>query len=362
MDVTVVDRPAQLAALVERLASASRLAADGEGDSFHRYRGKFCTLQLAATPEHCAVVDPLALEDLSPVQALLDSAVMIFHDVSFDAKMMASRGLVLGEVFDTAATARFLGEPSTGLAALLAKYLDVHVEKRFQKADWAERPIAADKLEYLGSDVGHLFDLADLLAERAREADIVEEIDVEVRYAMDRAVEPETVREAWTRIKGARDLGPGQLALVKALADQRELEAERRDVPPFRVAPNEAFIEAVRRRVRGIGDLKRVRGLRQLGSERLAAALEAAEHDGPPDTSPEPGPPPEERQARKDREQALTRWRKAEAKRRTVDPQVVLPGHCLRDLARGIPMDEVAGFGEKRLRLYRDVLQPMLSD
>jgi ribonuclease D len=37
--------------------------------------------------------------------------------------------------------------------------------------------------------------------------------------------------------------------------------------------------------------------------------------------------------ARRAREQRLTRWRKDEAKKRGVDEQVVLPGHCLQDLA-----------------------------
>ena len=37
--------------------------------------------------------------------------------------------------------------------------------------------------------------------------------------------------------------------------------------------------------------------------------------------------------ARRAREQRLTKWRKEEAKKRSVDEQVVLPGHCLQGLA-----------------------------
>jgi len=37
--------------------------------------------------------------------------------------------------------------------------------------------------------------------------------------------------------------------------------------------------------------------------------------------------------ARRAREQRLTKWRKEEAKLRSVDEQVILPGHCLQGLA-----------------------------
>jgi ribonuclease D len=46
-----------------------------------------------------------------------------------------------------------------------------------------------------------------------------------------------------------------------------------------------------------------------------------------------PRPPQAVLKARRSRESRLTSWRKAEAKRRGVDEQVILPGHCLQDLA-----------------------------
>src|SRR5262249_50251955 len=49
--------------------------------------------------------------------------------------------------------------------------------------------------------------------------------------------------------------------------------------------------------------------------------------------------------ARGGREARLTAWRKAEANRRGVDEQVVLPGHCLQDLAdieRAADLDDLA--------------------
>ncbi|MCZ7678009.1 MAG: HRDC domain-containing protein [Sandaracinaceae bacterium] len=147
--------------------------------------------------------------------------------------------------------------------------------------------------------------------------------------------------------------------------DVREREAEQRDVPPFRVAPNAALYEAARRGARDVRDLARVRGLRGLDEAALAEALALAARGAPAEPEVE-APPPEERAARRAREKALSEWRRAEAERRGVDAQAVLPGHCLRDLARlGAraieDLSRVEGLGDKRIARYGDALVRVLS-
>lgn len=364
MSSTIIDTPDALAPYVESLQKAEWLAVDSEGDGFHRYRSRLCMVQLAADGD-ARVVDPLAIEDIGPMAPLLtgDTPVKVLHDVSFDVKMLAGRGIGLGKVFDTSVAARYLSEPSTGLAALLSKYLDVDVDKGFQQADWGERPITDERLRYLLDDVRYLVTLARRLKGLAGEVDILDEIEEETRYAMRRALLPEAVRAPWTRIKARKELRGYGLALLAALADAREAEAQEVDVPPFRVAPNAALQEAARRSVKTVRELKRVRGLRRMSSERLESALEAAKRDGPPVEPTVKPPPPEMRKLRKAREKALTEWRTKEAARRDVDVQVILPGHCLRDMAGLEDLEalvEVDGLGEKRLTLYRDRLLELL--
>ena len=378
--------PDELPALAKELAPAPRIALDIEGDGFHRYRARLCTLQLAAVQldavqlgavqlgavqlgadEAVRVVDTLRIEELAPLAALLGEGgpVKVVHDASFDARMLARRGITLARVFDTSIAARFLGESATGLASLLARHLGVTLVKEEQQGDWGARPLSPEQLDYLVADVTHLLPLAALLEARLREADLIEEVQEETRYMLARALEPEPVREPWTRIKGARDLPPSALALLSALADVREREAERRDVPPFRVAPNGALFEAARRDVREIGPLRQVRGLRGLDDDALASAIALSER-GPPLEEEPAAPPPEERARRRAREKALSTWRRAEAERRGVNEQAVLPGHCLRDLAGadGASLDvlaQVEGLGAKRIERYGGALIALLG-
>ncbi len=361
-----IEDRATLEALAAELSTAPRVALDAEGDGFYRYRARLCTLQVASGAR-LAVIDALALADLSPIAALLGASgpVKVVHDAAFDARMLARRGCELGRVLDTAVAARFLGEAATGLASLLSRYLGVELAKEQQQADWGRRPLAPEQLAYLVADVEHLLPLAALLEARLREHDLLEEAEEESRYVLARALEPEPERAPWTRIKGARDLHERGLALLAALADVREREAEQRDVPPFRVAPNAALYEAARRGARDVRDLARVRGLRGLDEAALAEALALAARGAPAEPEVE-APPPEERAARRAREKALSEWRRAEAERRGVDAQAVLPGHCLRDLARlGARAIEdlarVEGLGDKRIARYGDALVRVLS-
>jgi len=349
----------RLVELVRKLRDAETLGLDVEGDGLYRYRSRLCTLQIGDA-EEVAVIDALAITDLSPLAPLLgeQGPRKVVHDVSFDRKMLATRKLPLANVFDTSVAARFLGESSTGLATLLEARFGVKLNKKYQKADWGERPIDEERLAYLVADVRHLPALASQFEQQGRELDLLEEFDEETRYAMDRALDPEVVREPWTRIKGVRELKGEGLAALRALADAREREAEEADVPPFRIASNRVLFEAARRRPRSIKDLRRIRGLSKMPKAALEEALVAARRDGPPTAGPtDPAPPSEERAERKLREKALSKWRKAQADARGVVEQAVLPGHCLRDLARLSELSAsavagVRGLGQKRADAY----------
>ncbi|HEY8430612.1 MAG TPA: HRDC domain-containing protein, partial [Sandaracinaceae bacterium] len=130
-------------------------------------------------------------------------------------------------------------------------------------------------------------------------------------------------------------------------------------------APNGALLEAARRGARDVGALRRIRGLHGLDEERLRGALALARRGPPVEPSAE-APVREERARQRAREKRLSEWRRMEAERRGVDAQAILPGHCLRDLARLGPrsreeLARVGGLGQKRIELYGEALLSMLA-
>ncbi len=344
----IVAAPDEIPRLLREVGSATRLGVDLEASGMFAYRAHPCTVQLAwDAGASIAIVDTLAI----PIVALADvlgtrGPLKIVHDVAFDARLLAEHGVELGNVHDTAIAARMLGRPATGLAALLDSILGVKLAKEMQQHDWRKRPFDAASLVYLAADVANLDRLERVLwgeaAERGIEKEVLEETGYRLASAIAAARAPQG-GPAYMRVRGMDRLAERELAALRPIAELRESEAERRDVPPFRVMPNEALIEIARRRPKTGDEVARIRGVssstaaaRALVAEIARAVSEAG------DVLPEedrarlqrPRVPAAAHRARREREARLIAWRRDEAKRRGVDEQVVLPGHCVKDAAQ----------------------------
>jgi ribonuclease D len=364
MTITLVERPAELAPVIERAARAARVALDVEADGLHSYRAKLCVLQLAWREGDAiavAVVDTLAVP-AAPLAPLLGEGgpIKVLHDLTFDARLLADAGAPLARVRDTSVAARLLGFTATGLAALLASELGVAHDKGLQHHDWARRPLQHGEIAYLAGDVRHLLDLDERFARRAEEIDVAAEIADECAYKLDRALAPpRDARPAYARIKGAGGLDATGRAVLRRLVEAREAVAEALDVPAFKVIQNEALLDLAEKRPADARAIAAVKGATSghagANAPRWIAAIAQGiadggipeEHRGFFDRAPEPR---EIIARRRKREAQITAWRKAEAAQRGVDPQVVLPGHCADDLVAALLAFDAAADREALVR------------
>ena len=340
----VVATEGALREVVAAAKAASRVAVDLEASGMFTYRARICAVQLAWDGGHLAVVDTLAVPaaGLSPLLAE-SGPLKIVHDVAFDARLLAEVGIALGNVHDTALAARMLGRTATGLASLLESELGVHIDKEMQKHDWRERPLDDRMLAYLGQDVTYLHALDERLWAEVTDKGIAAEVLEETRYrlasALDAIRNPDT-SPAYARVKGVERLAERELAVLRPIAALREEEASRRDVPPHRVASNDALLAIARERPRTASQVARIRGVPREHpdtsrfAESVVKAVASAGTTLPPEELARferPRMPVALTRARREREARLLAWRRAEAKRRGVDEQVVLPGHCVKD-------------------------------
>src|SRR5207245_11268340 len=127
-------------ALAEAIAVLSReplVAADTEAASFHRYHDRIFLIQLSS-PSRTEIIDPLAVEDLSPVGRLLADAQVekIFHDADYDLRILdRDYRFRARRLFDHHIAAHLPGEPAIGLAAPLEKYAALKLATAHQKGD-----------------------------------------------------------------------------------------------------------------------------------------------------------------------------------------------------------------------------------
>ena len=275
----LIQTPAEFSALLSRLRQEPIIALDTEAASFHRYRDRVYLLQLSSRTE-THLVDPLAVPGLPGFGDLLaDSAIeKVFHDADYDLRLLGYEfGFSATNLFDTRLAAQFLNEPGIGLAAMLEKYIGVHPDKRFQRADWSMRPLTQPMLEYAAMDTRHLPDLRDILRDaliaRGRLEWVLEEcaLMTAVRWP-----EPAPPEEAALNVKGLRVLTPRALAVFRELYVWRARTADSLDRAAFRVMGNEVLLALAQQPPANPSELAAVKGagrdiVERRGGEILAA-------------------------------------------------------------------------------------------
>jgi len=348
----------RLEALAVQLSGAGLLAIDTEAAGYHRYHDRICLFQVS-TRTDTWVIDTLAVSDIAPLTPLLasDAVEVVLHDADYDLRLLArDYGVRLTRLFDTKLAAQLLGEPQIGLASLLEKHLGVKLDKKHQRADWAQRPLPEDMIAYAAEDTQHLPALRDVLRRALQQAGRMHwaEEEFELRVHVDAAAangDP----DAWLRLKNTRDLKPRQLAALRELHAWRESVAEERDVAPFRVMGNDTIVEIARRLAERPDQLRGIPGMSDaLLRRRGAAVIDAMDRARriPESELPVrprgPGRPPPDASfdACVDR---LKRVRDSAAERLGLERGFLMPRQQLEDIARSRPADAEA------LRAVRDM-------
>ncbi len=340
-----VQTETQLATIAERLAGVALIAADTEAAGYHRYSDRVCLLQLS-TRDNTFIVDTLAVPHLDALQPLFSrqETEVVFHDADYDLRLLGRDFDVrVSHLFDTKIAAQFLGERSFGLGSLVEKYVGIKLEKKHQRADWAQRPLPADMLAYAAEDTQHLPELRDRLREKLGGLGRLKWAEEEFRIAEQTRWPDVAAREAFLRLKGGRDLTPRQLAALRELYAWRESTAEARDVATFRVLSNEALMEIARRMPAEVAGLEGIVGLspaliERRGAELLAAvrrAARVAEADLPRFPRGVRRPPPDN--AFDTRAEKVKGVRDAVADQLNLDRGFLMPRDQMEEIARTNP-------------------------
>jgi ribonuclease D len=120
-DPVWIATPLKLQEMVEELSHEPVVAVDTESNSLYAYRERVCLVQIS-TPQTDYLVDPLAIDDLSPLALLFADPMRqkIFHAAEYDVICLKrDYSFEFSNIFDTMIAARILAEPQVGLGSLL---------------------------------------------------------------------------------------------------------------------------------------------------------------------------------------------------------------------------------------------------
>jgi len=353
-EIEILTTDAKVAELAVQLAAETAIAVDLEADSLHNYQEKICLIQISTT-QRTVLIDPLAATNLSPLRPVFaDPAIRkIFHAADYDLRSLKRDfDLNVHGLFDTMICAQLLGEERVGLADLLNRYFGVELDKKYQKADWSQRPLPAEMIRYAAADTNYLHRLMDLFVERletlGRISWVAEECALleEVRFA-------DNSGPLCARAKGAATLSRRELGVLECLLQWREVEGARLDRPVYKILGNKSMLDLAQRMPQEKNALRGIDGLPPRLVDRFGNALLAAVAKGrkiPEEELPIfPRQPRKLRDpAREDRFKALKKWREKEAVKYALDPGVLINNVALDALALANPqtaaeLDKIVG-------------------
>jgi ribonuclease D len=326
--------------LAAHLSQEPVLAVDTESNSLYAYQEQVCLIQFSTTGADF-LIDPLAINDLSALAPIFASPAVekVFHAAEYDIlTMKRDFGFEFACLFDTMVAARILGWKNIGLGSILEEQYGVHLNKRFQRANWGRRPLPMDMLAYARLDTHYLIPLRDRLQADLRASgrwDLAAEDFERLRFVNGR--EPEDAADACWRISGAYDLSRQRAAVLQELCLYRDKLARSMNRPLFKVINDRTLLAIAEAAPTNFRELRQLPGMTGGQVSRHGAALLEAVARG---LSSEPVYPP--RSPRPDdqyldRVDALRYWRKNTAKRMGVNSDVVLPRDLLYAIAAKNP-------------------------
>ncbi|MDT8390035.1 MAG: hypothetical protein RRC34_05960 [Lentisphaeria bacterium] len=218
------------------LAGSPFIAVDTEFQWDRTYFAGLSLVQLAS-PDRAAMIDCVAVDDLSPLRPILHDpdCLKIFHSASQDLAILARvLGAQVVNVYDTQIADAMLGGPhQMSYAKLVGAYLDIEVDKSSQNTDWLKRPLSEKQLVYAQADVTHLAEIYPMQRRRLADAGrldwaLEDSHWLETHPPME-ATDPDT---AYQEIKGWGRLDKRQLGNLMALARWREIYGRENDLRP----------------------------------------------------------------------------------------------------------------------------------
>ena len=184
-----------------------------------------------------------------PLFHSLNGKELIIHGADYDLRLLRRVGFVVtAPVFDTMIAARLCGIAEFSLAALIKRYFGVELTKGSQKANWARRPLSPQMADYAVKDTHYLLEISATLEAALIELGRLEWFHQSCAKAVaSSAITKERDPDELWRITGSKDLRGRASAILRALWQWREAEAQAIDRPTFHILHSEQLIEAASR-------------------------------------------------------------------------------------------------------------------
>lgn len=267
LEKVYIEDAQQLVQVCQSYAQADALVIDTE---FVRTRTLYPKLGLIQINDGktLALIDPVALSDLTPFWQLLENPNIqkILHACSEDLEVFLTAGNCRPvNLLDSQIVMSFLGHGlSMGYAAMIAHYTGIELDKSESRTDWMKRPLTAKQLVYAQADVEHLYNILPLLRADIEKAGWLAVAQEESELMVVRKFTPIDETQLYRNIKMAWRLNSLQLFRLQQLVIWRYQQARKKDRPIGFIAKDHTLLALAQHNPDSVTAMTRIEGVEQL--------------------------------------------------------------------------------------------------
>jgi len=256
----------ELASVCLSLAKSDFVAIDTEFMRESTFWPDLCLIQMAAGKDE-VIIDTLADGiDLAPFYELMadENITKVFHAARQDIEIVHHQAdIIPTPVFDTQIAAMVCGfGESVSYGMLVKKLLKRDIDKSSRFTNWSRRPLTNKQLKYAIGDVTNLRDLYPGLKKQLEQSNRTNWLKEEMAVLTTPATYENHPEDAWKRLK-MRVRNQRSLGVMVQLAEWRETEAQRQNVPRRRVLKDEAIYDIAEQAPTSEEDLAGLRSVHQ---------------------------------------------------------------------------------------------------
>jgi len=276
MQVHFIDTQDKLGNICQQFSHSDFLAVDTEFVRQSTYYPILALLQVCDSKQ-IAIIDPLAVKDLSPLMSLLynKEITKVLHSARQDMEIFYHLNNSVPEsLFDTQICAALLGYgEQIGYAPLVKQLLNYDLDKSQTRTDWLKRPLTQKQIDYAANDVLYLAKLYPLQKQKLEDLGRSKWLDKDFQFLSKTSTYAPSPDTMWLKIKGVNKLKKQKLAVLKNLSAFREQLAIKQDRPRRRVIADDTLLNLAVNPPTDKQELQEHRGLNQQFLQHNAAAI-----------------------------------------------------------------------------------------
>lgn len=211
--------------------------------------------------DRIALIDAPAIGHARPLLDLIGEYPLVMHACSEDLEVLHYfSGVTPQQVFDTQIAAALAGydlQPS--YQRLVEQIAEKSLPKETTRSNWLARPLSQEQLAYAKADVEWLPTLYEHLKDRLQQLGRQAWWQEECERLSEKALTQTPPENMWRQVKGVGYLQDGMaLTRLQQLADWREREARKRNVPRSFILKDALLVQLAEQNPHTMQQLKKI--------------------------------------------------------------------------------------------------------